>query len=194
MTRTYVMQARAQAVEETRQRIIDAAIALYYERPGPDSSLDEIAARAGITVQTLLRHFGNRAALDEAAGAQARAQVLAERRATPGDAEGAVRALFDHYERAGRSVLVMLAQETIAGIPDLSAGRRTHRKWVEEVFAPQLAVVASRERGALVDELVVVTDVYTWKLLRLNLGMERGPAERRVRAMIAALVRARTEE
>ena len=183
------MRARAEATEETRRRIIEAAIALYYERPGPDSTLEDIAERASVSVQTLLRHFGSRAALAEAAGEEARARVAEERRAAPGDVEGAVRALFDHYQRVGRSVLVLLAQETITGAPDLGDGRRQHRAWVEAVFAPHLDALSPDRRAALVDELVVATDVYTWKLLHLDRGLARRAAEWRVREMVAALLR-----
>lgn len=187
------MRARAEAAEETRRRIVEATVALYYERRGPDSTLEEIADRASVTVQTVLRHFGSRAVLLEAAEAVARSRVQEERRATPGDVDGAVRALFDHYERLGRSVLGMLAQETLKGAPDLAEGRRRHRKWVEEVFAPRLDELPARRRVEMVDELAVVTDVYTWKLLCLDRGLERRAAERRVKDMIAALLCPREE-
>lgn len=188
------MRARAEATEETRRRIVDAAIALYYERPGPDSTLEEIAQRASVTVQTILRHFGSRAALVEAAQAEARLRILEERRSTPGDVEGSVRALFDHYERLGRSVLGLLAQETLTGAPDLSDGRAQHRGWVAGVFAPQLSRLPPRRREALADELVVATDVYAWKLLRLDRVLERRAAEERVAGMITALLRCTEED
>lgn len=187
------MRARAEAAEETRRRIIDAAIDLYYDGRGPDSTLQDVAERASVSVQTVLRHFGTRAALDEAAAAEARQRVEEERRATPGDADAAVRALFDHYERLGRRVIVLLARESLGGGPGLSGGRQAHREWVEAAFAPQLAELPTGRRQELVDQLVVATDVYTWKLLRLDAGLDRGSAERRVRDMAAALLRCRRE-
>ena len=60
-TRPYTMTTRARAVEETRARIIDACVALHGERPVTDIALDDIAGRAGVSVQTVLRHFGSRA-------------------------------------------------------------------------------------------------------------------------------------
>ena len=99
-----------------------------------------------------------------------------------------MRAIFDHYERRGPSVLSLLAQETLTGEPDLSGGRREHRRWVAEVFGPQLAGYAPDRREELIDELVVTTDVYTWKLLRVDGRLNRPTAERRVREMIVALL------
>ena len=186
--RPYVMRARAEASEETRRRIIAGAIAVYYERPGPEITLEQIAERAGVSVQTILRAFGSRALLLEAAGRLARAEIAEERKAPPGDVTAAIRALFDHYERRGPSVLRLLAQETITGAPDLSAGRHEHRRWIQEVFGPQLRQRPLGARESLVDQLVVATDVYMWKLLCVDRGLERGQAEARVRKMIKALL------
>ena len=61
------MTSRARAVEETRRRILDASVDLHGERLVADISLDDIAERAGVSVQTVLRHFGSRAGLVEAA-------------------------------------------------------------------------------------------------------------------------------
>ena len=45
-TRSYTMGARAGAVAETRQRIIDTLFDLGRERMFPDISLDDVAAAA----------------------------------------------------------------------------------------------------------------------------------------------------
>jgi len=57
MARKYEMRKRARGVEETRQRIVEAAIDLH-ESVGPArSSLSSIAERAGVERQTYYRHF-----------------------------------------------------------------------------------------------------------------------------------------
>ena len=52
------MRARADAAEGTRQRILDAAVAELWAHRVADVRLDNIAARAEVTVQTVLRVFG----------------------------------------------------------------------------------------------------------------------------------------
>lgn len=44
-------------------------------------------------------------------------------------------------------------------------GRAYHRQWVERCFGPHL----TKYHSEMIDGLVVATDIYTWKLLRLDL-------------------------
>ena len=61
--RAYRLSARADSQAETRQRIVDAAIALH-EKLGPaQTPLSAIAVRAGVTRLTLYRHFPDEAAI-----------------------------------------------------------------------------------------------------------------------------------
>jgi len=137
-------------------------------------------------VQTLLRHFGSREALVEAALARAAREVEEERHAEPGDVAGAVRAVVDHYERRGDGVLLLLAQERSGSFAArvTEHGRAVHRRWVREVFAPVLPPGPAATEA--LDLLVVATDVYTWKLLR----RDRGLSVPRTRARMETLVRA----
>ena len=187
MARGYTMGARADAVRATREAILRATFALATERLTVDITLEDVAARAGVSARTVLRHFGSFDALFDAAVEAAYAEVVAERE-PPGDGiEAAIRVLVDHYELRGDLVIRMLAQEDDPRIaPIVSGGRLTHRAWVEAVFAAALPrEAAARQR--LVDELVVVTDVYAWKLLRRDRGLDRAQTELRLRELAAAV-------
>jgi AcrR family transcriptional regulator len=188
--RPYRLGARAAMAEETRRRILHAALALYAERWIDQLTLDEVAARAGVTVQTVLRRFGSKDGLLAAAGDELERQVVQQRFAAPiGDVAGAIRNLFDHYEEVGDLVLRALAQEgrhaPIRALTD--RGRRLHREWVARAFAPLLADMPEREGERLLAQLVAVTDVYVWKLLRRDLGLDREQAELAVRELIDGL-------
>lgn len=184
--RSYTMGARAQAVEETRRRIISALFGLSMERLVTDISLGDVAAVAGVSVQTILRQFGSRAGLLEAMTAHAKDTIAEERRTPVGDVESAVRVLVDHYERRGNATLLMLAQES--GHPQIAEitriGRVMHREWVEEVFAPYI----SDDPEQLVNLLVVATDLYTWKLLRQDRRLSRARTEQHITRLIRALL------
>lgn len=175
--REYRMGARAEAVAATHRRILDAALALWGERYLDETSLEDVAARAGVTKQTLLRHFGSRDALLDAVADAALASVTTLRASTAeGDVEAAVQDLLEDYERWGDATIMMLAQEqrspALRRIAD--AGRAMHYEWIERVFAPWLRARRGTARATLRAQLIVTTDVYVWRLLRrdLELGVE----------------------
>jgi len=185
------MGRRAELAAQTRRRLLQASVDLHSERLMADISLDDVAARAGVSVQTLLRHFGSRAALVEESIAFARAAVVEERRATPGDVPGALRVLVDHYEARGDTVLLMLAQESaepfVRRLTD--QGRAVHRSWVHEVFALQLQDAGSADDAeVLADLLVVATDVFTWRLLRRDRRLSRPLTESRMLRLVEAVI------
>jgi AcrR family transcriptional regulator len=56
VSRKYELKRRAERQEETRQRIVDAAIGLH-EEEGIKASISAIAERAGVERPTVYRHF-----------------------------------------------------------------------------------------------------------------------------------------
>ncbi len=183
--RSYTMGARARAVEETRRRILAALFELSMQRLFTDISLDDVAGKAEVSVQTILRQFGSRAGLIDAMITEAKDTIAEERRTPVGDVESAVRVLVGHYEQRGDATLLLLAQESshpqVAEITRL--GRGMHREWVEHVFAPYIS-----DDPELVDLLVVATDLYTWKLLRRDRRLSRARTEQRITRLIQALL------
>ena len=188
--RPYRMRARAEAAAETGRRILEATIELLRERFFDQVSLEDIAERAGVTVRTVIRRFGSKEQLIEAAAEEGTRQVTHQRDQAPiGDIEGAVKNLVDHYEEWGEIALRLLAQEervpAFRSITD--AGRAFHYAWVERTFAPLLAKRTGEERRRLLAELIAVCDVYFWKLLRRDLGLSREQTELAIRETILAL-------
>ena len=192
-TRRYTMRARAESATRTRERILDAVIALSEQRLSLEILLEAVAGRAGVSVQTVLRHFGSRQGLFEQAQARQLAQVRAERATPVGDAAAAVRTIVAFYDRLGEWSLRLQAQEHSDELSrqTVQLGRRVHREWVEEVFAPQLD--GRRDREELVDLLVVATDVLTWKILRRDGGMARSTTCNRMLRLVQAVLPAHRE-
>lgn len=185
------MVARAEAVAATRERILDAATEAFWDAPTADISLDAVASRAGVAVQTVLRHFGNRQGVFEAASRRESARISRQRDlAVAGDVPGAVRVLLDHYEQIGDRVLLLLAEEhrtpAIRAITD--AGRASHRAWCRRVFGNALAPLGRTDRDRRLAQLVAVCDVYTWKLLRRDAGLSRRQTERALLEMLVPLL------
>jgi AcrR family transcriptional regulator len=189
--RKYRNTAQAEVAALTRQRIIDAALALFAEEWIDEVTLDQVAERAGVTVQTILRHFGSKEGLGAYVGRAANEAVIKQRAdVAPGDMEGAVDNLVEHYEAAGDRVIRMLAQEE--RYPQLQEflqeGRIGHREWVRRLFAPYLDRHEPDRQDRLVAQLVVACDVYVWKLLRRDMGFSIDKYRATLLEMITALV------
>jgi len=179
--RPYRMVARADAAEETAQRILEAAYRLFTDVAYDDVSLDTVAENAEVTKRTILRRFGSKEQLFGEAMQVAVDDMVAHREAAPvNDPAGAVRNVVSQYERWGDNRLRLLAQED--RIPLVAewvrAGRTYHWEWVERIFADLLIKLAEPELTARKAALVVLTDVYTWKLLRRDLGLSQSETER----------------
>ena len=56
-TRPYQMRKRAEQVEQTRQRIVEATVELHTTIGPADTTISAIAERAGVTRLTVYRHF-----------------------------------------------------------------------------------------------------------------------------------------
>jgi AcrR family transcriptional regulator len=178
------MTNRARDAARTGERIVEATEALLTTESIADVTLQAIASRSGVTVQTVLRHMGSRDGCFAAVGERLAARVDAQRTGTePGDVAAAVAALVGHYEAEGRLILNLLSQE---GSDDAfartaaEAGRAYHRAWVVRCFG---RVPPDDLYG--IDALVAATDLYVWKLLRLDLERSTQATE----AVITRLVR-----
>lgn len=174
------MGARAQSAAETGERILDSTVELFWELPIEQLTLDEVAQRSAVTVQTVIRRFGNKEALLAAAVARERAKIVAQRDTAPvGAIEPAIGVLIDHYEAVGDRVLKLLSDEQRSPALQeiLDDGRVIHRDWCMRVFAPSLDGLARVDRNRRLAQLVAVCDVYTWKLLRRDAGLSRRQTE-----------------
>ena len=189
--RTYDMTTRAESAARTRERILDAAIDLFWQTPTDRLSLEAVAEDAGVSVQTVIRKFGGKDGLLEAAGQREASRIGAQRGQAPvGDVPGAMAVLVDHYEEMGDRVLRLLAEE--ARVPGLAAiveqGRDVHTQWCARVFGPALGARDGRERERLLAQLVAVCDVQTWHLLRRVSGLSRSDTELSLAELIEPLM------
>lgn len=188
--RAYHQTLRAQKAADTEARILEVAEQVFSRELFDRVSLANLAAAAGVSIPTLQRRFGNKEGLFAAAGEQVRARVRAQRQPPPGDVDGALEVLLDHYEREGHMVWHLLKQEVDVPLlhTALEEGRKLHREWVETVFAPALIDLEGAPRRRKVDALVAATDVYLWKLLRIDLGRSRDQVALTLKSMAHAVV------
>ncbi|MBX3220098.1 MAG: TetR/AcrR family transcriptional regulator [Labilithrix sp.] len=185
------MVARAESSRRTEAKIFDAAEELFRTKLFAQVTLQALADRAGVTLQTVLRRFGSKDKLFVAAATRLRERTMT-RRKPPRLAEPAVavRTLVASYEEMGDIGWQLLVQESLDPLLGrfLDDARASHRAWVEAVFADALPR-EKRERARRVDLLFCATDFYQWKLLRRDLGKSRAETARRITEAVDALLR-----
>jgi AcrR family transcriptional regulator len=191
--RPYRMKARAKAAEATRKKIMDAVEVAFEELFYDELTLSEVAKRAGVSVQTVLRHFESKEGLFLASYLQTAEKMGADRGPLPiGDPDAIVSGLVDHYEQFGDRVLWLLAQEEretmLKHLAD--AGRLYHLQWCRQAFAPALEGLRGKTAERRLAQFVTATDIYVWKLLRRDRGLSKQQTKLAMRELIEPLMQA----
>lgn len=186
--RPYRQTARAAAAEATAGRILDAFMNHLAHRWFDEITLDTVARDADVTVQTVIRRFGSKEGLLEAA-CRAIDEQFATRDAPPtSDVDAFIDSAIAEYESAGPLVMRLLAQEdrypAIRALNDF--GRAAHRRRMSQLFAPWLTALDEPARTACLDALVVAADVYVWKLMRIDMKRSIPDLHSQMHLMIAA--------
>lgn len=189
------MTARADAAEETRERIMHAAKQAFSHALFDEVTLTVIAEEAGVTVQTVIRRFGSKERLLESVAAREIDRVRSDRMVRvrkQSDLASAVRVLVTHYEVDGKTMLNLLAQEarSSAVAKVLSNGRGLHEEWVRDNCAEVLAGGVPEILAAA----IAATDLYVWKLLRIDRGMSQRSVERTMLALLQGLAESEARE
>lgn len=190
--RAYRQTARAGQSEANTRRVLKSAVTLLHSaRRLSDVTLDTIAAGSGVTVRTILRRFGTRDHLLEAAFLALREEIVSHRKPVrPGDIDGALESMLRQYEQDGDFNLRALEEENEFPLvhETLEHARVYQRQWLESVFGPLLNDLKPEAREQRILELYAATDVYLWKLLRRDLGQSAGSTAKTIRNLILAVL------
>lgn len=173
--RRYVLKARADALEQTRRRILAEARTALFTLPFDEFTLPLVAERAEVTVQTVRNHFESKEGLIRALTEAIGEELLQNRRAVgAADSRSAAMLLAAEYEQYGHAAsrLLAAAEQSPAVAAMAAHGRREHRRWLVSTFADHLPSGQAARRRTLA-ALYAATDVGTWRLLRLDLGHSR---------------------
>src|SRR6188768_3138663 len=195
--RAYDMTKRSDAEGGTRRRVAEAALLLFKERDYDDVSLNEIARAAGVSHQTVLNHCESKAGVLMAAGELFSEEIRnLEVDAVVGDVTSVVRTTCIRYEVLGDANARWAAMSTRAPevAEGLARGRSGFQSWLEEMLGdlmPSDADPAERRRVLL--GLHAALDVFTWKLLRRDLGLSQDQTEAQLTDLVlGVLARHRT--
>lgn len=193
-SRTYTMTARADRLDETRERIVRTARALFLERWYDEVTLGEIAKAGGVSHQTVLNHFKSKEGVFAAVLASAEAEAIAlDAQAPAGDVDTAIRMLVLRYEQMGLENARFVVQEhrSVALHEALERARAQHRGWVEQTFANYLPSSGAARRRK-VAALVLGTEVMAWKAVRHDYGFSKADTVAAMTTAIKAIAESAT--
>jgi AcrR family transcriptional regulator len=190
--REYRMSVRAESAEATGERIVDAMLTRFADTPYERIRLDDVAADAGVAVQTVIRRFGGKPGLMTTVVERELGRIAAAREAAAQASVAAtVEALVEHYEVYGALILKTYSEAPLVpGLVDLAArGRTYHVDWCRRTFEqhldPSLDGATQRLRLA---QIVAVCDATTWRILRADGGLTAAETATALRAFLAPLL------
>jgi AcrR family transcriptional regulator len=190
--RRYEKRARATHEQETRQRIVEAALALHGTVGPARTTISAIAERAGVRRATVYRHFPDERALFlGCSGAWRDRHPLPDPATWAAIADPAERldaaldALYRWYEQAEPMMTAVLRDmDTVPIVAELQAGRVAYLGAIEDGLVAGWGArgkTAKRLRAAI----GLALDFFTWRTLHER-GLSRGDAL----AVMASAVRA----
>jgi AcrR family transcriptional regulator len=162
MTRKYELKQRAEQVDKTRRRIVEATLDLHLTHGPAGTPIAEVARRAGVQRRTVYNHFPDDASLFAACSAHWRALHPPPDPGSWTDLRQALRELYGWYRETEPMTANALRDAEV--LPSLrgviEAGLGAYLEAVRDVLAKE----AGRNRE--VDAAVrLVTDFHTWRSL-----------------------------
>jgi len=157
--RTYTLGRRAQSTAATRERILDAAAALYEAQGVNSTTLQAIAARADVSRGTILHHFGGTGGVLDAIAERILVTLqLPDERIFDGatDDEGRLRAyvhgIIEFFQRSTGWWAVFMTE---MDRPELKAREQQYYERVARLQAVALGSLATdREVNVVVGSLI----------------------------------------
>ena len=191
MARQYQLRRRAERQEDTRRRIVEAAVALHTTLGPAHTTVSAIAAKAGVQRHTFYRHFPDERSLSLACSG-----LYAEQHPAPdpetllqiGDAaerlERGIGDLYDYFERnAGQLWPIVRDAETHALTREMMDLRfqAVLTRMVEVLVEPFR--LQPGERRAFESLLEILLEFPVWRRLRASVGSAPETVDVAVRAL-----------
>src|SRR3954447_20617775 len=192
--RTYELKRRAERQEETRRRIVDAAVELHSTLGPSRTTVQAVAERAGVTRPTVYAHFPDERALFQAcSGHVAETSPPPDPshwRAIPDPSErlaAALRELYGYYE--GNETLLANVQRDVAVMPVVAEIDEYRVRYLEEARDLMVEAWPPSRRGArarLRRAVGHALEFSTWQSLVRRQGSTNEEAVRLMLALASA--------
>jgi AcrR family transcriptional regulator len=194
--RAYDNTFRAEMAEQTRVRILRAAVDLLGEAQDTPLTMALVAARAGVSEPTAYRHFPSREALLEAIAVQASKEFGEPPMADDvEDLPALMVAVSDYFGRHAAWMRSTLKNPRSAEVR--ATGRRHRAARLRAVVEPRLSHLRARERDLVMAIVQALVRLESWDHATRQLGLTSDEAGRALawamRALLDAVDRDRRE-
>lgn len=180
MSRKYDLGRRAESAQETRQRIVDATVALHAEKGVAATTYRDVAERADVGVGTVYNHFPSVDDLIVACGGQLRettrppsTDIFEGRRSRADRLEALVTEVFGWYERYPSWRRGLCDADKLDALSRAVQQREAHLRTLVD------AAIGSKAAGATSHTVRAVIDFEVYRSL-VDRGMSTQEASRRI--------------
>ncbi len=167
MPRHYTLSKRAQQLEETRRRIVEATMAVHGEKGILATTLRDIAFRADVAPSTVLAHFPTLESLVTACGRRTgetwplpTSEIFARSGSLSQRVEQLVEALFAYYE----PMPLELIERDREKLPIMDEFLTERERAIHELIVEALRPIGSP--ASAVATVQALTQFAVWKFLR----------------------------
>ncbi|SDE78876.1 TetR/AcrR family transcriptional regulator [Terriglobus roseus] len=190
--RSYSSPLRQQQMEDTRQRIVEAALTLISEQPQEAFSHEEIARRAGIALRTVYRHFPSRPELLDAVWKTSDSQLeLSHYPDTEADMLAAVEPVYARMDAHAPLMRGLLRSN--AGQEMRRRDNERRRAAMERALAPATAHLDAAGKRGVLGIFQSIFSGRAWETMRDRAHLQEGEPARAtewaMRTLLAQLYR-----
>ena len=173
-TRRYESPLREDQARATRERILDALIAVITSDGVAELSVPAVAREAGVSVPTVYRHFGSKQALVEALApyVAGKAGLMWPGRPVSDRAEvrDVIVELYRRSDSMDPALRAVMATDTGQEARKSLIPRR--RAAIEEILAPVLEGLGEEQRSRVRDSFLLLTSSAAMRVFKDYLGMD----------------------
>lgn len=191
MTRRYTQTTRRDQTLARRQQMIQAVFALIDRGSFGEVTLQGVADEAGVSLKTVVRHFGSKEDLLRLAMAEARGLEEDNRSVPVGDLDAVCRVLGERYEAMAEQIYrsgdVELSYPWFSDWVQMA--RRSHLDWLAAAFDPWLPPSGPEREDRLMC-LFSATEIRSWWAIRERFGY----SPERARAVMGRQLEALTSQ
>jgi len=177
--RAYESPLRADLMEQTRGRILEALTELFADPTIWEATIPLVARRARVSLRTVYRHFPTRDALFDAWGDWVEKTLDVRLHTYPEDIEdlpGFVRRLYDTYDRNDALMRALLGSRAARGARERT--RRRRKRSFERAMRALTMALEPDDRARAIAAVYLLASAPAWQAMREQWGLDGSEAGR----------------